>query len=103
MIAVIKTGGKQYLVKEGQLLTIEKLPAEKGAHTFSDVLLVSDGTKTAVGTPLVKGAAVKASIVGPAKGPRVTVVKYKAKVRYRRKIGHQQEYTKVKIESISGL
>lgn len=98
MFAVIKTGGKQYKVKEGQTLSVEKIFAD-GKVVFDEVLLVG-GESTKIGTPLVAGAKVEASIVEHGKGEKLHVVKYKAKVRYRRKIGHRQPFTKVKIEKI---
>ncbi len=101
MFAVIKTGGKQYTVREGQMLTVEKLPQEEGKVTFTDVLLVG-GKETKVGTPLIAGATVEATIVAQGKGDKVMVRKYKAKVRYRRKVGHRQPFTKVQIGKITG-
>ena len=104
MIAVIKTGGKQYKVKEGGKLKIEKLPAEAGGKvTFSDVLLVADeaGQNVKIGTPLVNGARVEAAVLGQGRAKKITVIKYKPKVRYRRKTGHRQAFTEVKIEKIT--
>ncbi len=100
MFAIIKTGGKQYKVTEGQTLNVEKLLAE-GNVTFTDVLLVG-GDTVKVGTPHVEGAKVEATVLGEVKGPKVVIRKYKAKVRYRRKTGHRQKYTKVRIEKILG-
>lgn len=99
MFAIIRTGGKQYKVKEGQTLSVEKLSDDKGKIVFSDVLLLG-GEKTIVGSPTVANAKVEASLVAQGKAKKVTVVKYKAKVRYRRKTGHRQQFTKVKIDKI---
>lgn len=103
-IAVIKTGGKQYIVKEGSVLRVEKLPGAQGEKAvFNQVLLVGDGQdgEVKVGTPTVEGAKVEAEILEQGRGEKVTVIKYKRKVRYRRKRGHRQFYTKVKISRIS--
>jgi len=100
--AVIKTGGKQYKVSTGDVLEVEKLPEAKGGKfTFDEVLLVADDKKTTVGTPNVKDAKVKADLVEEGRGKKVTIIKYKRKTRYRRKIGHRQPFTKIKISAIS--
>ena len=102
MHAIIETGGKQYKVAEGDTLFIEKLPAEAGeAVTFDKVLAVIDGDNITVGTPVVEGAKVDASVVKNGKGKKVIVFKYKPKKGYRRKQGHRQPYTKVTIGKIS--
>ena len=102
MYAIVKTGGKQYKVAEGDTLFIEKLPAEAGdAVTFRKVLAVIDGDKLTVGTPVVEGAKVDASVVKNGRGKKVIVFKYKPKKGYRRKQGHRQPYTKVTIGKIS--
>ena len=102
MHAIIETGGKQYKVAEGDTLFIEKLPAEAGdAVTFRKVLAVIDGDKLTVGTPVVEGATVDASVVKNGRGKKVIVFKYKPKKGYRRKQGHRQPYTKVTIGKIS--
>lgn len=100
--AVIKTGGKQYLVEEGQMLKIEKLTGDfqvGSKVTFDQVLLRHDGTETTVGAPTT-GGTVSGEIVEIGKLPTVTVIKYKNKSRYFKKNGHRQPYFKVKIESI---
>lgn len=104
MIAVIQTGGKQYIVKEGTILKVEKLPEEKGgAVVFDRVLLVGEeGGEVKVGTPTVAGAKVEAVIEEQGRADKVTVIKYKRKVRYKRKVGHRQHFTKVRIEKIIG-
>ena len=101
MLAVIKTGGKQYIVKPGQKLKVEKIDGEEGkVVTFSDVLLVEKGDKVEVGQPNVAEAAVQAKIVKQGKGEKVIAYKYKAKKRYHRKIGHRQLFTEVEITAI---
>ena len=102
MHAIIETGGKQYKVTEGDTLLIEKLASEAGENvTFDKVLAVIDGDKITVGTPVVEGAKVDASVVKNGKGKKVIVFKYKPKKGYRRKQGHRQPYTKVTIGKIS--
>ena len=99
--AVIKTGGKQYKVAEGDTLMIEKLPEGVGEKVvFKDVLLTDDGDKTAIGTPTISGATVAAEVIGTGKAKKITVIKYKPKTRYRVKRGHRQLFTKVKIATI---
>lgn len=99
MFAIIRTGGKQYRVQEGQMLRVEKLPTESGEVVFPEVLLIG-GDRTKVGDPLIKNAQVKATVLGLTRAKKIVVRKYKRKVRYRRKIGHRQTYSKVKIEKI---
>lgn len=102
MYAVIKTGGKQYKVKEGDVLYIEKLNLDVDATVeFTDVLLVSDeNSNIKFGTPTVSGAKVVANVVAQVRGKKIIVFKYKAKKDYRRKNGHRQPYTKVEIKKI---
>lgn len=99
--AIIRTGGKQYRVRPGDTLEVEKLDGGVGdAVTIDDVLLTAvDGT-VAVGTPTVPNASVKAEISGQVKGEKLTVFKYKAKTRYRRKRGHRQQLTTLLVKSI---
>ncbi len=104
MIAVIKTGGKQYLVKEGDTLKIEKI--EGGINdevTFGEVLLQADeeGQSVTLGTPIITGAKVVGNILEQGRGEKITIIKFKPKVRYRRKRGHHQFYTKVQITKIA--
>jgi large subunit ribosomal protein L21 len=102
-IAVITTGGKQYIVREGQELKIEKLDLEPGASFELDALLVSDedGSNSKIGTPHVSGAKISAKILDHGKADKVSVIKYKPKVRYRRNVGHRQPFTKIRIEKIA--
>lgn len=100
-IAIIKAGGKQYKVKEGQELKIEKIAAETGEKINLDVLLVADenGENVQVGTPVLTNA-VEAEVLEQGRGKKITIIKFKAKTRYRRKMGHRQPYSKVKVTSI---
>ena len=101
MLAVIKTGGKQYKVKEGDKLKIEKLEGKEGSQiTFAEVLLVGDDKDIKIGSPLVKGAKVEARILKTAKQKKVTGIKFKAKKRYKVKFGHRQTLTQVEITKI---
>ncbi|MBE5907568.1 MAG: 50S ribosomal protein L21 [Lachnospiraceae bacterium] len=101
MYAIIATGGKQYKVSEGDIITIEKLGVEAGENvTFDQVLAISDnGLK--VGNPTVDGASVVASVVKEGRAKKVTVYKYKPKTGYHKKNGHRQSFTQVKIEKIN--
>jgi len=101
MLAVIKTGGKQYLVSPGQKIKIEKLDAKEGREvTFKDVLLLEKGGKIEIGNPLVEGAKVAGKIISEGKGKKVIVFKFKAKTRYKKKMGHRQLFTEVEITKI---
>ncbi len=102
MYAVIATGGKQYKVEEGELLKVEKLDAEPGEKvTLDQVLMVKDDNGTLkVGDPLVKGASVVAEVIEQGRGKQIVVYKYKKRKNYRRKQGHRQAYTRIKIEKI---
>lgn len=101
MIAVIKTGGKQYLVKPGDKIKVEKLDKKEGEQiAFSDVLLVEKSKKLEIGNPLVR-AEVTAKILKHGKGDKIIVFKYKSKKRYSRKIGHRQPFTEIEIIKIS--
>ena len=100
-IAVIQTGGKQYVVSDGSVLHVEKLPAAKGGRiSFENVLLVDDGSKVQVGSPMVKGAKVSAELIAEGRRDKVTVIHYKAKSRHFKKRGHRQPYSKVKITAL---
>ena len=100
--AIIETGGKQYRVKEGDEIFIEKLPMEaEDTVTFSNVLAITGDDETKIGTPYVEGAAVEAGVVKNGKAKKIIVYKMHPKKGYRRKQGHRQPYTKVKIEKIT--
>jgi large subunit ribosomal protein L21 len=102
MYAVIRTGGKQYRVSEGQLLRVEKLPGGAGDKvTFGEVLLVG-GDAPKVGRPLVQGASVAAEITAQDRGKKLIVFKFRRRKNYRRKNGHRQPYTELKITGITG-
>lgn len=101
MQAIIVTGGKQYSVSEGDILFIEKLPAEAGdAVTFDQVLAIVDGETATFGTPVVEGAKVEATVVKNGKGKKIRIFKYNPKKGYRKRQGHRQPYTKVQIGKI---
>lgn len=102
MYAVIKTGGKQYRVSEGDTLRVEKLDAEAGAAIeFDQVLLVSDGSSVTVGSPVVEGGKVQAEVTAAGKGEKVRIVKFRRRQNYRRMKGHRQPFTEVRITGIS--
>lgn len=101
MFAIIASGGKQYRVREGDLIRLEKLEAEPGS-TVEFPVLVMGGEQPAVGTPNVDGAVVAAEVVAHGRGDKIRVRKYKAKVNYRRHLGHRQPYTEVRITGITG-
>lgn len=100
--AVIKTGGKQYLVEEGRYYNFEKLPEEEGKPvTFSEVLLVANGSSIKLGKPMVKDAKVTGKVLSQFKDKKVKVLKYKKRKRYRKTYGHRQQLTKVEITKIA--
>ncbi|HZZ99273.1 MAG TPA: 50S ribosomal protein L21 [Candidatus Paceibacterota bacterium] len=101
MFAVIKTGGKQYKVAEGDVLDIEKLANDGSEVTFDQVLMAAEGDKIHLGRPLVSGATVTAKVLGEGKGEKKMVFRYKAKTRQRKKKGHRQPFTKIQITKIS--
>ena len=99
--AVIKTGGKQYLVRPGQKIKIEKLLTEEGAEVvFDEVLLIDNDTKNEFGSPTIKGAKVKGKLLKQAKAKKVIIFKFKAKKREQTKKGHRQPYSEVEILKI---
>ncbi|MDF7668137.1 50S ribosomal protein L21 [Lactobacillus sp. ESL0701] len=101
MYAIIKTGGKQYKVAEGDAIFVEKLDVEEGKEvTFDEVVLVSDGKDVKIGSPLVKGAKVTAKVEKQGKEKKVVTFKYKPKKHSHSKYGHRQPYTKVTVEKI---
>lgn len=102
--AVVKTGGKQYRVSEGDLLSVEKLDAEEGASVELDqVLMVGNGADVKVGKPLVEGAKVVATVESQYKGRKIDVIKFKRRQGYRRTLGHRQPMTKIRVTGIEGL
>lgn len=101
MLAIIQTGGKQYLVKKGDKIQVEKLSGEAGSTVnFDQVLLTSNGTDVNLGKPFVSGAKVEGKVLKQGRGEKVRVFKYKAKSKYRRTIGHRQSFTEVEITKI---
>ncbi len=101
-IAVIKTGGKQYVVSPGQKLKIEKIEKKVGEEiVFDEVLLVNQNKKTELGSPYLAKAVVKAKVISQDRAKKVTTIKFKPRIRYRKKIGHRQPYTEIEIKSIS--
>ncbi len=101
MISIIKTGGKQYKVSSGDTISVEKLEgAVNDKVTFDEVLLVADeaGEDVKIGTPFLEGTNVTGTIMEQGRSDKITVIKFKAKVRYRRKAGHRQPFTKIKID-----
>ncbi len=101
MYAVVATGGKQYKVKEGDVLKIEKIAGDIGAQVdFDQVLMYADGDQVKLGQPTVEGAVVRGHIVDQGKDRKIIVFKYKRRKRYRRKNGHRQAYTAVRIDTI---
>lgn len=103
MYAVIETGGKQYRVQEGDTIFIEKVAGNEGETlSFDKILLVSNGEEVKVGKPYVEGVSVEGNIVEHGKARKVVIFKFKRKKDYRKKQGHRQPYTRVKIEKING-
>lgn len=98
--AVVKTGGKQYKVSEGDILEVDKLNNIGKTVSFDSVLLVVDNGKVEIGSPTVSGVSVNAAIIGDTKGKKIRVSKFKAKARYRRVTGYRHSFTQVKIETI---
>ena len=102
MYAVIKTGGKQYRVKEGDLVKLELLPGDVGSEIkFTDVLMLADGDKVTVGAPFIAKAAVNAEILEHARHKKVKIIKFRRRKHHMKQMGHRQHYTKVKITAIS--
>jgi large subunit ribosomal protein L21 len=103
MYAVIKTGGKQYRVAQGDRLRVEKLPGNVGdTITLGEVLLVGEGEGVKVGAPTVSGAKVQAKIVAQDRGPKIIIFKFRRRKNYRRKTGHRQPFTALEITSVAG-
>ncbi len=105
MYAVLSSGGKQYRVEAGTTLMLERLDGEPGVAgaqvTFDRVLLIGDGDDVTIGTPTVAGASVVATVLGEALGPKLVIFKFKQKVKYRRRTGHRQHMTRVRIDTIN--
>ncbi len=100
--AIIEDGGKQYRVFEGGVIEVDRFKSDIGEQVDMErVLLVAEDEQISVGTPLIEGAKVQATVIGQVKGPKVVVFKYKPRNRYRVKKGHRQQYTQLKIDSIS--
>ncbi|HEB01478.1 MAG TPA: 50S ribosomal protein L21 [Candidatus Portnoybacteria bacterium] len=101
MLAIIRTGGKQYIVSKGDKIKIEKIDGEEGETiTFDDVLLVEENKEIKIGLPKVKEAKVTAKILKQGKDKKIIIFKYKPKKRYKKKTGHRQPHTEIEIESI---
>ena len=101
MYAVVNSGGKQYKVQQGQVLRVEKIPGDVGSPvTFERVLMLSDGENVSIGQPALDDVAVEGHIVEQGKAKKIIVFKYKRRKRYRRKKGHRQEFTAVRIDGI---
>lgn len=109
-IAIIETGGKQYVVSEGDVVTIEKLSGRPSSAkstegqnkiTFDKVLLTDDGKETMVGAPYVEGATVSAELIEEGRGKKITVIRYRQKSRYMKTKGHRQPFSKVRITALS--
>ncbi len=102
MYAVIRTGGKQYRVSSGEKLKIEQLPAQVGSQVVIDqVLMVADGDKVSIGTPLVQGAKVQATVVAHGRGDKVLIFKLRRRKNSKRQGGHRQNFTEIQIDKIS--
>jgi large subunit ribosomal protein L21 len=102
MYAIFRAAGKQFRAEKGITLQLPLMEVEPGATlTFDEVLLASDGSTVKAGAPLVKGAKVTAEVVGEAKGPKIYVWKFKRRKNYRRKTGHRQKYTEVRITDVT--
>jgi len=102
MYAVIRTGGKQYKVAAGGKLKVESLPAEVGSEIeIKDVLMVADGADVKVGTPVLAGASVKATVLAHGRGEKVMIFKMRRRKHYRKTQGHRQNFTEIRIDGIS--
>lgn len=101
MYAIVESGGRQYRAEVGHTFSVEKLPYEVGEQIEMNVLLLSNDDDIHVGQPLVDGASVKATVVDQYKGKKIFVWKYRPRKRYRRRQGHRQEYTRLRIDEIN--
>ena len=103
MYAVIKTGGKQYRVVAGEKLKIEQIPADVGAEiTLEEVLMLGEGESVQIGTPLITGASIKATVLSQGRHDKVTIFKMRRRKHYRKSQGHRQNYTEIEILGIAG-
>ena len=101
MYAVVKTGGRQYRAEPGKTMLIERIPAEVDQQVeLDEVLLIADGENAQIGQPMVKGAKVVATVVAQEKGPKIRIFKYHPRKRYRRRKGHRQQYTRLRVDEI---
>ena len=102
MYAVIKSGGKQYKVREGDTLRVEKIDVEEGGEiSLDDILMLADGDDVSVGTPIVAGATVAATVKSHGRGPKIKVIKFKRRKQHRKQMGHRQAYTELEITGIN--
>lgn len=102
MYAIIRSGGKQYRAEVGETIDVDRLPQDVGESIeISDVLLIADGDDTHIGQPQVDGAMVRATVVEQFRGKKIIVYKYRQRTNYRRKQGHRQYYTRLRIEDIA--
>ena len=102
MFAVIKTGGKQYRVSQGDKLRVESLDVAEGASVNLDqVMMVGEGDKVTVGEPVITGASVTAKVISNGRGKKIDIVKFRRRKHYRRQMGHRQNYTELEITGIS--
>lgn len=102
MYAVIKTGGKQYRVVEGQTLKVEKIQAEEGTSVeIPEVLMVADGDQITLGTPYVSGGKVTATVTSQGRGPKIEIVKFRRRKHHRKHMGHRQDFTELQITGIN--
>jgi large subunit ribosomal protein L21 len=100
--AVFESGGKQYVAREGESVDVDKMKVDVGSEVlFDQVLLTSQEGSVHVGQPLVSKAQIKATVIGQVRGPKILVMRYKPRIRYRKRQGHRQHYTRVRIEEIS--
>jgi large subunit ribosomal protein L21 len=103
MYAVIKTGGKQYRVAAGEKLKVEQIPADVGAEiTLDQVLMVGEGESVKIGTPLITGAKVTATVISHGRGPKIKIFKMRRRKHYQKHQGHRQNYTEIQISGIAG-
>ena len=102
MYAVIKTGGKQYLVVAGEKIKVEQIPAEVGTEiTLDQVLMAGEGESVKIGTPVIAGASVKATVLAHGRHDKITIFKMRRRKHYQKHQGHRQNYTEIRIETIS--